>query len=209
MTRRLAGAILASGRGSNLAALLASARDEAAYPVRFVLAVSDNPAAPALGVAARFGLATVALPVAADGGRETFESALHRQLKDRGIELLCLAGFLRILSPTFVGRWPGRILNIHPSLLPRHRGLGAHARVLAAGEQESGCTVHLVEAALDAGPILGQRRVPVLPGDTPESLAERVLAAEHELYPRAVAAHARTRLAAGERRPNRRSARER
>ncbi len=115
--------------------------------------------------------------------RAAFESALDAALAEAAPDILCLAGFMRVLTPGFVRRWQGRMLNIHPSLLPKYRGLHTHARALAAGDAEHGCTVHEVTAELDDGPILGQARLPVLPGDTPESLAARVLVLEHRLYP--------------------------
>ena len=126
----------------------------------------------------------------------TFDAALTERLEAAGADLLCLAGFMRILTPGFVRHWSGRLLNIHPSLLPAYPGLDTHARAIAAGDAEAGCTVHEVTAALDQGPILGQARVPVRPGDTPDRLAERVLAMEHRLYPAVL-----RRFAAGDRTP--------
>ncbi|RDI94568.1 phosphoribosylglycinamide formyltransferase [Meiothermus sp. QL-1] len=185
-------AVFASGRGSNLEALLR------AFPCgdslgQVVLVVSDKPQAPALERALRAGVEAVHIPWK---GRAGFEEAAHRLLEARRIDLVLLAGFMRILSPEFVARWYGRLLNIHPSLLPAFPGLHAQRQALAAGVSESGCTVHFVDAGVDTGPIVLQRRVPVLPGDTEESLAARILAEEHRAYPEAV-----RRVLRGEARP--------
>ena len=141
------------------------------------------------------------------GDRSDFEAALTAKLEEVRPDIICLAGFMRILTPAFTDRWSGKILNIHPSLLPKYRGLDTHARAIAAGDREAGCTVHEVTADLDDGPILGQARVPILPGDTPESLAARVLAMEHRLYPAvlrqfAVADRTPVYLPASSERPN-------
>jgi formyltetrahydrofolate-dependent phosphoribosylglycinamide formyltransferase len=133
------------------------------------------------------GLDTVALPHRSYPDREAYDAALTRTLLAHAIDVVALAGFMRILTPGFVRRWEGRIVNIHPSLLPRHQGLDTHARAIAAGDTEAGCTVHLVTERLDDGPILAQARVPILGDDTADSLARRVLAAEHQLYPQALA----------------------
>ena len=167
------------------------------HPARPVLVLSDREEAGGLARARALGVPAAAAPRGAHPDRAAFEGALEAALAPAAPDLLCLAGFMRVLSPDFAQRWAGRILNVHPSLLPRHRGLGTHARALAAGDREAGCTVHEVTAALDDGPILGQARVPVLPGDTAETLAARVLAAEHRLYPavlRRVAGGDRSRL---------------
>ena len=132
------------------------------------------------------GVEAIAIDAKAAGSRAAFEAALDEALRRRGVELICLAGFMRILSADFVARWRGRALNIHPSLLPAYKGLDTHARALADGAREHGCTVHWVTAELDAGEIVAQARVSVLPGDTPETLAARVLDEEHRLYPRAL-----------------------
>ena len=182
---RRIGAILVSGRGSNMLALLRAAAAPG-YPVRFRRVFSDRQGAPALALARAHGVAAEPLPA---GG---LEAELDRRLAAAGVELVCLAGFLRILSPWFIDRWPGRVLNIHPSLLPRYPGLHTHARVLANGDAESGCSVHLVTPVLDDGPVLARQRVPVLAGDTPDRLAARVLLAEHRLYPATLAGHAAT-----------------
>jgi phosphoribosylglycinamide formyltransferase 1 len=172
-------AILISGRGSNMAALIYAARAaDCAYEVALV--TSDRADAPGLDLAAAEGIAIERLPF----DRSSFFQHLDALLADRAIDVIALAGFMRILPTAFVDRWAGRMINIHPSLLPKHRGLDTHAAVLAAGETVTGCTVHLVTDELDGGPILGQVQVAVLPGDTAETLATRVLIAEHQLYPR-------------------------
>ena len=175
-------AILISGGGSNMLALLRDmAEDRAAVPV---LVASNNPAAPGLGRAAALGVPTAAVDHRAFAGdRAAFEAALLTPLLAARPDIVCLAGFMRVLTPVFVDRFRGRMLNIHPSLLPLYPGLHTHARVLAAGDAEAGCTVHEVTPVLDAGPVLGQARVPVLPGDSEATLGARVLAMEHRLYP--------------------------
>jgi phosphoribosylglycinamide formyltransferase-1 len=142
------------------------------------------------------GVATDVVDHRAYPNRAAFEAALQAALAPARPDLICLAGFMRVLTPDFVARWAGRMLNIHPSLLPKYRGLDTHARALAAGDAEAGCTVHEVTPDLDAGPVLGQARVPVLPGETPQSLAARVLEQEHRLYPEVL-----RRVASGDRRP--------
>ncbi|MDE8346304.1 MAG: phosphoribosylglycinamide formyltransferase [Acidocella sp.] len=184
-------AVLCSGRGSNMTALITAARAPD-YPAEIALVISDKPAAPALGFAAAEGIAAQAVPAAAFGrDRAAHERAIDAVFVAHGIEVVCLAGYMRILTPYLVGRWAGRMLNIHPSLLPKYPGLDTHARALAAGEAEHGCTVHLVTAVLDDGPILGQASVPVLPGDDEPTLAARVLAQEHILFPATLAAFVR------------------
>jgi formyltetrahydrofolate-dependent phosphoribosylglycinamide formyltransferase len=182
-------AVLISGRGSNLQALMDAKQD--AYEV--VLAVSNVPDAPGLERARKAGVEAIALDHRRYGAnREAFERDLDAVLIERNIELVALAGFMRVLTPYFVRAWKGRLVNIHPSLLPKYPGTKTHERVLAAGDAEHGCSVHLVEEAVDSGPILGQARMPVLPGDTPDTLAERVLELEHKLYPERLAALARS-----------------
>lgn len=169
------------------------------HPARPHVVVSDRVGAGGLARARALGVLTQAVDRAAHPTRASFEDALHEAVA--GADLLCLAGFMRVLSPAFVETWEGRILNVHPSLLPLYPGLHTHARALAAGDLEHGCTVHEVTADLDAGPILGQARVPVLADDTPETLAARVLAQEHRLYPlvlRLVASGDRARLPFGQ-----------
>ncbi len=193
MTQRVA--ILISGGGSNMVALVDSMTGD--HPARPCLVLSNNEGAGGLEKAAARGVPVAVVdhrPFAGD--RAGFEAALQRELEKAGAEIVCLAGFMRILTPDFVANWQGRMLNIHPSLLPKYPGLDTHARALAAGDAEAGCTVHEVTAELDAGPILGQARVPVMPGDTPDTLAARVLENEHILYPAVL-----RRFAAGDRRP--------
>ena len=184
-------AVLISGRGSNLEALARAMRGDD-YPAQLELILSSNPAATGITRARKLGLPTET--VAADsfsGGREAFDAAIEEHLERNRIELVCLAGFMHILGSEMVRRWHGRMLNIHPSLLPAYPGLDTHARVLADRRQWSGCTVHFVTEKLDAGPIIAQKTVPVHPDDGPESLAARVLEAEHCLYPKALAMVAR------------------
>ena len=165
------------------------------HPARPVLVLSNDPAAPGLARAAALGVATAAVDHRLFGrDRAAFEAELLRPLAAMAPDIICLAGFMRVLTPGFVARFAGRMLNIHPSLLPKYPGLHTHARALAAGDAQAGCSVHLVTPELDAGPILGQARVPVLPGDTEATLAARVLEAEHRLYPAVL-----RRFAAGER----------
>lgn len=187
-------AILVSGGGSNMLALAASMTGD--HPARPVLVLSNDPAARGLARAAALGIPVAAVDHRAFPDRPAFEAALMGPLAGAAPDILCLAGFMRILTPGFVARFAGRMLNIHPSLLPRYPGLRTHARALAAGDAEAGCTVHEVTADLDAGPILGQARVPVLPGDDEAALAGRVLAAEHRLYPAVL-----RRFASGDRTP--------
>lgn len=179
-------ALLASGGGSNAEALLKAMQDPA-YPARCVLVFSNRPGAGVLEKAARYGAPTAVLDHRAYPSREAFDAAVLAELAKAGPDLLCLCGYLRILTPGFVRAYQGRILNIHPSLLPRHggpgmHGLHVHQAVLAAGDAESGATVHWVDEGVDTGGIVLQRKVPVLPGDTPQSLAARVLQVEHEVY---------------------------
>ncbi|WP_309664618.1 phosphoribosylglycinamide formyltransferase [Tabrizicola sp.] len=188
-------ALLISGGGSNMLALV---RDMAGdHPARPVLVASNDPAAAGLGKAAALGIPVAAVDHRVFGkDRAAFEAALLEPIAACAPDIICLAGFMRVLSPDFVGRFKGRMLNIHPSLLPKYPGLHTHARALAAGDAEAGCTVHEVTADLDAGPILGQARVPVLAGDDEARLAERVLAMEHRLYPAVL-----RRFASGNRTP--------
>ncbi|HHW14662.1 MAG TPA: phosphoribosylglycinamide formyltransferase [Firmicutes bacterium] len=177
--------ILVSGRGSNLEAILRAhaAGRLGAVPV---LVVSDNPAAPALEKASRFGVPTAVVVRRDCSGAREFEEALVAALRGAGVELVALAGFMRLLGPAFLSAFPGRVLNIHPSLLPSFPGLHAQRQALAYGVRVSGCTVHLVDEEMDHGPILLQAAVPVLPDDTEETLAARILAEEHRLYPEAI-----------------------
>jgi len=175
-------ALLISGSGSNMLALVRDMVGD--HPARPVLVVSNDPGAAGLARASERGIAVAAVDHRGFGrDRAAFEAALLEPILAAEPDILCLAGFMRVLTPAFVARFAGRILNIHPSLLPKYPGLHTHARALAADDGEAGCTVHEVTAELDAGPILGQARVPVLAGDTEAALAARVLRAEHQLYP--------------------------
>jgi phosphoribosylglycinamide formyltransferase-1 len=179
-------AVLISGRGSNMTSLIEAARDPA-YPAEIALVLSNRPDAGGLERAAAAGLRTMVVDHKAYPGREAFEADLHRTIEAGGADLVCLAGFMRVLTPGFVERWTGRMLNIHPSLLPSFKGLHTHAQALAAGVRIHGCTVHFVVPELDSGPIVAQAAVPVLDGDDEAALAARVLAQEHAIYPRALA----------------------
>ena len=174
-------AILISGGGSNMVALAKSMGDD--DPAKPVLVLSNEPDAGGLAKARDLGLETAIVNHRHYPDREAFERTLNVQLEAVGADVICLAGFMRILTPVFTDRWAGMTLNIHPSLLPKYPGLNTHARAIEAGDAEAGCTVHLVTSELDDGPILGQARVPVRPDDTPGTLAARVLTMEHKLYP--------------------------
>jgi phosphoribosylglycinamide formyltransferase-1 len=178
-------AVLISGRGSNLAALIAASRAED-YPAEIALVISNRADAGGLQHASEHGVPAAVVDDRDDGTKAGFEARIDAALRDARIDLICLAGFMRILSPAFVEAWRGRILNIHPSLLPLFPGLDTHRRALGAGVKEHGATVHFVSAEVDGGPVVAQAATPVLPGDTPEMLAARVLEIEHELYPRAL-----------------------
>lgn len=180
MNKRVA--ILISGGGSNMVALAASMTGD--HPARTVLVLANNADAGGLQKAAEMGISTAVVdhrPYGKD--RAGFEAELAKALAAAKPDFICLAGFMRVLTADFVTQWQGRILNIHPSLLPKYKGLNTYARAIEAGDSEAGCSVHLVTAALDDGPILGQARVAVLPQDTPETLAARILPLEHKLYP--------------------------
>jgi len=184
MARKRVG-ILISGRGSNMMALVEAAR-ASDYPAEIVTVISNRPDAAGLAWAASQGLATVAIDHKTFSSREDFESELDRTLIAAGVELVCCAGFMRLMTPGFVERWQGRMLNIHPSLLPSFKGLDTHAQTLAAGVKIAGCTVHFVVPEMDSGPIIAQAAVPVADDDTADTLAARILAAEHKLYPHAL-----------------------
>jgi len=189
--RKVKVAVLISGRGSNMVSLLEAAR-AADYPAEIVLVLSDKPAAPGLERARALGVEALAVPAKPYGkDREAYERAINAELTARGVEIVCLAGYMRLLTPYLVQAWEGRMLNIHPSLLPAFPGLDTHGRALAAGVEKHGCTVHLVTEGMDEGPILGQAAVPVLVDDTEDDLAARVLVQEHRLYPEILAARAR------------------
>jgi len=184
LTRKHVG-VLISGRGSNLQALIDACRAPS-YPAKIVLVVSNVPSAQGLLRAEAGLIPSVTINHKDYASREDFDAALDTALQEAGVELLCNAGFLRLHTDGFVRRWLNRHLNIHPSLLPAFRGLHTHARVLDEGVKISGCTVHFVRSEMDCGPIVAQAAVPVLAGDTPDSLGARVLEAEHRLYPHAL-----------------------
>jgi phosphoribosylglycinamide formyltransferase-1 len=181
-----------------MSALIEAARAPS-FPAEIVLVLSDDPAAAGLPIARDAGVAAEAIDYRAYPGRQAFEAALDARLRAARVEIVCLAGFMRVLGPPFVERWKGRMLNVHPSLLPDLRGLNTHERALAQGLPEHGCTVHFVTAELDAGPIIAQARVRVLEGDDAGALAARVLKEEHRIYPEALGAIARSLRAANAR----------
>ncbi|MCY4335143.1 MAG: phosphoribosylglycinamide formyltransferase [Litoreibacter sp.] len=186
-------AILVSGGGSNMVKLVESMTGD--HPARPCLVFSNDPEAGALERAKSLGVATAAVdhrPFGKD--RAAFEAHIDKHLVDAGVEIICLAGFMRVLTPGFMEKWAGKMLNIHPSLLPKYKGLHTHARALDAGDAEAGCTVHEATAELDGGPILCQARVPILSDDTTDTLAARVLVKEHIIYPATL-----RRFAAGDR----------
>ena len=185
--------VLISGRGSNLQALI-DACANASYPAEIVTVISNRPDAKGLARARAANIATQVIEHTAYGDRESFDRDVDAALQAAGAQLICLAGFMRLLSAWFVDQWPDRIVNIHPSLLPAFKGTDSHAQALAAGVKLSGCSVHFVRSEMDAGPIVMQAAVPVLPGDNEDSLAARVLAAEHQCYPRAVRLIAENRV---------------
>ncbi len=184
--RRLKLAILISGRGSNMEALVRAARAPD-YPAETVLVLSNRPEAAGLMFAEAAGIPALAIDHKTYGkDREAFERDLDAALRGAGVEIIALAGFMRVLTNWFVTRWEGRLVNIHPSLLPKYKGLDTHQRAIDAGDTEAGCTVHWVSAGIDEGEIIAQARVPILPGDTADTLAARTLPAEHKLYPEAL-----------------------
>jgi len=179
-------AILISGRGSNMTALIEAAKAKD-YPAEIALVVSNRPDAAGLDRAGSSGIPTAVVDHTLFGGdREAFERALDQELRQQRIDLVCLAGFMRLLTPWFVDRWSGRMLNIHPSLLPQFKGLHTHRRALEAGVERHGATVHFVVREMDAGPIVLQDSIAVQADDTEETLAARVLELEHQIYPRAL-----------------------
>ena len=194
MARKRVG-ILISGRGSNMAALIAAARVPD-YPAEIALVLSNREDAAGLETARAAGIRAAVIRHRDFADRESFDRAIDERLAAAGIDIVCLAGFMRLLSPSFVTAWQDRLLNIHPSLLPLFKGLDTHRRALAAGVRIHGCTVHFVRAELDSGPIIAQAAVPVLGGDDADRLAARVLAQEHVIYPLALklVASGRTRI---------------
>jgi phosphoribosylglycinamide formyltransferase 1 len=192
-SQKLRLAILISGRGSNMEAI-ARACDEQRIDALITRVIADRPDAAGLGIAAQFGIATAAVPRADYGGREPHEQAVAAEIDASGAQLIVLAGYMRILSAGFVAKYDGRLLNIHPSLLPLHKGLHTHRRALESGDTEHGASVHFVSAELDDGPVICQTRVPVVAGDTEDTLAARVLEREHVIYPMAIDLIARGRV---------------
>lgn len=184
--------ILISGRGSNMEALVAASQ-AANCPYEVVLVASNDPAAAGLKTAQNAGIRTFAHPHQGLK-RAGFDAIIDGALRDAGVEYIALAGYMRILSEEFITGWQDRILNIHPSLLPKYKGLDTHARAIEAGDAEAGCSVHIVTPTLDDGPVLAQARVPILTGDTPDMLATRILAEEHRLYPATLASYIRERM---------------
>ncbi len=178
-------AILISGRGSNMQSLVAAMRDPR-FPAEPAVVIANRPEALGLSWAAEQGIPTVAIDHREYANRMAFEARLHQALLDHGTELICLAGFMRLLTGSFVDRWRDRLLNIHPSLLPAFPGLDTHQRALDAGALIVGCTVHFVRTEMDSGPIIAQAAIGVLPGDTAETLAARTLEEEHKIYPLAL-----------------------
>lgn len=183
---RIPFAVMISGRGSNMVALLEAAQEKG-FPGLPVLVLSNRPDAKGLATAREHGVPSLCIDHKEYGAnREAFERQVDAALRASGAQFVALAGFMRVLTPWFVNRWSGRLINIHPSLLPKYKGLDTHARAIEAGDAEAGCTVHYVNEGVDEGMIIDQIRVPILDGDTPETLAARILPKEHELYPRAL-----------------------
>ncbi|MAS03629.1 MAG: phosphoribosylglycinamide formyltransferase [Ahrensia sp.] len=179
-------AVLISGRGSNMEALIRATK-AADFPAEIVLVLSDNPEAKGLETARSEGIPARAVARSSHGSKRAHEEAIQQALDEAGVEIVCLAGFMRLLSGEFLEPWKGRIINIHPSLLPKHKGLDTHARAIEAGDAVHGCSVHHVTAGMDEGPVILQAEVPVLPDDTPDTLAAKVLKEEHRIYPLALA----------------------
>jgi len=178
-------AVLISGRGSNMSALIGACKDPA-YPAEIVAVISNKPDAAGLEVARSHGIEAIAVPQKDHPTRTAHEDAISAELSRIAPDVICLAGYMRLMSAEFVARWEGRMINIHPSLLPLFKGLDSHARVLESGMRVHGCTVHFVTAEMDGGPIIAQGVVPVKPDDTEETLSARVLTVEHKLYPLAL-----------------------
>ena len=184
--RKLKLAVLISGRGSNMEALINACADNA-FPAQIGVVIANRPDAGGIARARAAGLPTAIVDHKLYPARQAFEEVLQKTILEHGpVDVVCLAGFMRVLTPWFVDQWPERMLNIHPSLLPDYKGLDTHARALADGRTEAGCTVHYVVPEMDDGPVIVQRRVPILPGDTSDTLAARILVEEHQAYPEAV-----------------------
>jgi len=186
MSTRKRVAILISGRGSNMESLIKAAK-KSDYPAEIALVISNRPDARGLTIAQEFGIASQAIDHKQHSTRESFDAALGAQLRSSQVDLVACAGFMRIMTAAFVEEWRDRMINIHPSLLPSYKGLHTHERALADGVKIHGCTVHFTRHEVDSGPIIAQAAVPVLEGDDPETLSARVLSAEHQLYPHALA----------------------
>ena len=180
-------AVLISGRGSNMTALVDAAQADTNFPADIALVISNRPDALGLESAHEHGIEALAIDHKLYETREVFEEELHQALSVRGIELVVCAGFMRKLTATFTRKWEGAMINIHPSLLPKYKGLHTHQRALDAGDSEHGCTVHYVTAELDSGPVIMQAKVPVLEGDTADDLAARILVEEHRIFPLSLA----------------------
>ncbi|WP_274426814.1 phosphoribosylglycinamide formyltransferase [Chelativorans sp. YIM 93263] len=186
MTARKKTAILISGRGTNMRSLIQAAVENE-YPAEITGVISNQADAPGLAAAATLGISAIALPRSDYDDKRAHEAAIERALAEQGAEIICLAGFMQMLSVDFVARWQGRLLNVHPSLLPLFKGLDTHSRALESGMRVHGCSVHFVTSEMDDGPVIAQAAVPILPDDTEETLRERVLKEEHRLYPMALA----------------------
>ena len=178
-------AIFISGRGSNMHSIMKACEDSS-YPAEISVVLSNKAEAEGLEIAKKAGIATEIVDHTAYETREDFEDEIQERLQNYDVDLIVLAGFMRILTASFVEEWPDQIINIHPSLLPDYKGLNTHARAIEDGRKEAGCTVHFVTADLDSGPTIAQRRVPIESDDTPETLAARVLVQEHDIYPEAI-----------------------
>ncbi len=178
-------AVLISGRGSNMVALIEAAKDHD-YPAEIVSVISNKPDAGGLALAISHGIPARAIPHKSFGSREAHDAAIDAALDTAKPDIVCLAGYMRLMTPTLISKWQGRMINIHPSLLPQFPGLHTHERAIEAQVAEHGCTVHFVTLGMDEGPVIAQARVPVMLGDTTETLSCRVLVAEHQLYPAAL-----------------------
>ena len=178
-------AVLISGRGSNMVALIEAAKDFD-YPAEIISVISNRPDAGGLALATSHGIPARVIPHKSFDSREAHDAAIDAALDAARPDIVCLAGYMRIMTPTLISKWQGRMINIHPSLLPQFPGLHTHERAIQAQVSEHGCSVHFVTLGMDEGPVIGQARVPVMPGDTPETLSCRVLVAEHQLYPAAL-----------------------